>query len=130
MKGTFNTLQGIKDFECKQLTSRTAYLRIGSFSERFFKIIDSIIINNQELLSNSENIIFDLRGNEGGAVFTYQSILPLLGLDSIHHIGFDVLATEDNIAAYRRLLESSYIPENQKFYIRRNIELMEENIGE
>ena len=70
-----------------------------------------------------------MRGNEGGATFTYQPILPYLGIDTIKHIGFDVLATKSNIMAYERLLESPYMPENQKPYILRNINLMKENIG-
>lgn len=128
-KGSFNTLQGVKHIDYRQLTSRTVYLRIGSFNEREFNSIDSIAQKNHKSLKNSDNIILDLRGNEGGATFTYQPILPFLGLDSIQHIGFDVLATEDNIAAYQRLLESPYMPENQKPYINRNIQLMKQNIG-
>ncbi|MEM9053409.1 MAG: S41 family peptidase, partial [Bacteroidota bacterium] len=90
--------------EFQSLTPNTSYLRISSFNEREFNSIESIIRQNEIGLKNSKNIIIDLRGNEGGATFTYAPILPYLGLDSIEYIGFDVLATEDNIASYAALL--------------------------
>ena len=115
--------------EFKQLTNKTVYLRFGSFFPGFYQQIDSIVQNNRTQLKSAENIIVDIRGNEGGATFTYNPILPYLGLDSIHFIGFDVLATDDNIKSYEEQLNSPYIPDNQKQYIRRNIHTMKQNKG-
>ncbi|MEM6377344.1 MAG: S41 family peptidase, partial [Bacteroidota bacterium] len=129
-QGAFDLSDKLPMVAFEQLSTQTAYLRTGSFNERMFRSIDSIVNHNSQLLDHADHIILDLRGNEGGATFTYRPILPYLGLDSIHHVGFDVLATEDNISAYQRLLESPYMPDNQKPYIQQNIELMQQNLGQ
>ncbi|MEN0002912.1 MAG: S41 family peptidase [Bacteroidota bacterium] len=113
----------------EQRSAQTAYLKIRTFYEGFYTQIDSTIRVQDAALRKSKNLIIDLRGNDGGAVFTYQRLLPYLGLDTIQFIGFDVYATPANIAAYERQLESPYIPENQKFYIRQNIERMRAGQG-
>lgn len=106
--------------EFNRLTAQTSYLRIGTFSERAYNQIDSIINNNQALIAQTENMIIDLRGNEGGSIFTYNPLLPYIYTDTLRFVGFDVYATTQNILAYERQLESPYIPDNQKYYIQRN----------
>ncbi len=108
----------------EKLDDNTALVRMRSFYQREYPKVDSIIKTNKTSLSQVSQLIIDVRGNEGGATFTYAPILPYLGLDSIQHIGFDVLATEDNIEAYRELMESPYMPEEQKPYLQRNIDMM------
>ncbi len=115
--------------EYKKLSPQSNYIRIGTFSERYYSVIDSIFRKYEAELSTSPNLIVDLRGNEGGATFTYFPLLPYLYTDTIWHTGFDVLATKDNIEAYERQLNSPYMPEEQKPYIRANIESMKQHIN-
>ncbi len=111
------------------LDEHTNYLRIASFFEGHYRQIDSVLINNRVNLEGKKNLILDLRGNEGGATFTYQSLVPYLYTDTIHYIGFDVLASAANIAAYQEQLKSPYVPEGQKPYIKANIDRMKESEG-
>ncbi|MEM6895203.1 MAG: S41 family peptidase [Bacteroidota bacterium] len=111
----------------EKLDDNTALIRMRSFYQREYPKVDSIIKAHKKTLSQVGQLIIDVRGNEGGATFTYSPILPYLGLDSIQHVGFDVLATEDNIEAYRELMESPYMPADQKPYLQRNIDVMKAN---
>ena len=119
---------GYLDF--KMIAAGTAYLKISSFNERIYAPLDSLLSQIEGELREARYLVLDLRGNEGGATFVYRPLLPYLYTDTIWYTGFDVLASPANIDAYERQLESPYLPENQKPYVRANIERMKEHAGQ
>jgi Peptidase family S41 len=66
------------EFQFKQLSDSTTYIRIPSFGIENYKIIDSLVSNNLGAINKSPNLIIDLRGNGGGGDRSYKSLLPLI----------------------------------------------------
>jgi hypothetical protein len=71
-KTTFNA----NDFEFKQLSEQTNYLKIPSFDLSFKNKIDSLTAKNQTEINSRKNLIIDIRNNGGGGFDAFQSILP------------------------------------------------------
>ena len=112
-------------FEFKSLNKNTSYIKIPSFNQRISRRIDSLMMLYSKSNPRKPYLILDLRGNEGGVTFTFEPLLPLLGIEEIHYIGFDVFSTRTNRKAYMRLMESSYYPESQKPYLKAIIDSMQ-----
>lgn len=113
----------------KKLSDKTFYIKISNFNPSNYKLIDSLFKANQETLSSTPNLVLDLRGNGGGADFAYAPILPYIYTGPVRTIGVDVLATEDNITGWKKILNDEDIPEDSKRSIRAMIEKMENNKG-
>jgi hypothetical protein len=60
------------------LNGNTLFLRLPSFEWSEKRIIDSILISNDAKLKTAENLIIDIRGNNGGTDYVYNKLLPLL----------------------------------------------------
>ncbi|HNU87249.1 MAG TPA: S41 family peptidase [Ferruginibacter sp.] len=113
----------------KKLSGKTFYIKISNFNPSNYKLIDSLFKANQETLNSTPNLVLDLRDNGGGADFAYTPILPYISTGPVKTIGVDVLATEDNIAGWKKILGEEDIPEESKKSIRAMIEKMENNKG-
>lgn len=62
----------------KELSPRTNYFRIHSFDYENKPLIDSIIGANKEKLISKENLIIDVRNNDGGSTLSYHKLLPFI----------------------------------------------------
>ncbi|PTT01627.1 hypothetical protein DBR11_06880 [Pedobacter sp. HMWF019] len=111
------------------LSTKTLYLKIGTFNQTNARNIDSLISANQFNLSTMPNLILDLRNNGGGADFSYRSITPYLYTKPLKLIGADVLATDDNIAGWSAIATTNGIPPDQKIFINDVVHKMEQNKG-
>lgn len=58
-------LNELEGFYFKQLTAKTALLKLPSFEYQYLKQITQLIEDNKAGLENTENLIVDLRGNPG-----------------------------------------------------------------
>ena len=101
----------------KILSPSTLYLKVGTFNQANANNIDSLFRVNKAYLEKMPNLILDLRNNGGGADFAYRSITPYLYTDTIHLIGADVLATDDNIAGWKAVATTAGIPPGQQAFI-------------
>lgn len=62
----------------EELNSNTNYLRIHTFDYQNKKSIDSLLAIHKNKLSATENLIIDIRNNDGGSDYSYQSLLPFI----------------------------------------------------
>jgi hypothetical protein len=113
----------------KILSSSTLYLKVGTFNQANAKNIDSLFRINKAYLEKMPNLILDLRNNGGGADFAYSAISPYLYTDTIHMIGADVLATDDNISGWRTVATTAGIPPDQRTFIQELILKMNNDKG-
>jgi len=113
----------------QQLSSKTLYLKIASFSPSNAKNIDSLLKAHEAALATTPNLVLDLRDNGGGSYFTYAPLLPYLYTQPVKSIGVDVLATESNINGWKVLLDDPEIPEQNKKSIAGIIANMEKQKG-
>jgi len=113
----------------KLLSEKTLYLKIRSFDQSNAANIDSLFKTYKAVLDKTPNLIIDVRDNGGGSDFAYAPITPYLYTDTIHKIGVDVLATEQNIEGWKPLLKMEDIPAEQKKEIAGMIEAMEQHKG-
>lgn len=83
----------IEGFFVKQLTSKTAIIKLSSFDYPYVDRIKKLIADNKSILENSENLIIDIRGNGGGTDAAYQTLLPYLATNPVRHVGAEYLAS-------------------------------------
>lgn len=76
-----NRTSNTNDFQFKQLSEQTNYLKLPSFDLSFKSEIDSLIAKNRTEITSKKNLIIDIRNNGGGGFDAFQSILPYV-LDS------------------------------------------------
>lgn len=115
--------------DAKKLSDQTLYLKISSFSGSNAAKIDSLFKANSSLLKSMPFLVLDLRDNGGGSDFSYEPILPYIYTNAVKGIGADVLATEANIAAWKKILDREDIPEKSKEAVRGMVQKMEMNKG-
>lgn len=115
-----------------QLNKSTNLLTIPSFDISCKKEIDSIIKVNFTTITNTENLIIDLRNNGGGTDGSYKQIIPLLYTNPIRNIGVKILATKENALRYVEAANnanSGFSADNKKWFMDISIKL-NEHLGE
>ena len=114
----------------KVLSAKTLYMKISTFNQSNASNIDSLFKANNSKLSNTPNLILDLRDNGGGADFAYGPIIPYLYTGPIRSIGADVRSTADNIAGWAAIATTDGLPQDQKVFINEVIRKMTDSKGE
>ncbi|MBK6825714.1 MAG: hypothetical protein IPG86_01930 [Chitinophagaceae bacterium] len=112
-----------------QLNDKTFYLQIGSFDPWNAPAIDSVIKANEQSLKKMAHWILDLRGNGGGADFSYAPLLPYLYTGPIITTNVDVIASSGNIIAWEKLLDDPELPVATKKAVSEMIAKMKSNLG-
>jgi hypothetical protein len=92
-------------FAVHEPAERTLVVQYPNFSDG--RAIDSLWRAEGSRLRDAERLVIDLRGNGGGSDANYRQLLPLLWTRPYRSVGADVLATDDNLAAWRALLADS-----------------------
>lgn len=90
------------------LNATTLILRIPTFSGSEKKKIDSVIKANATLLSNTENLVIDIRNNGGGSDGSYREIIPYIYTNPIRIVGVEYFSTPLN---NKRMLDFINNPE-------------------
>lgn len=117
-KEELNTLRGNNNgLYFKQLSSKTAYLKIPTFKNNDDKI-QQLIVQNDSIIKSCENLIVDLTGNAGGntgwiAFLHYFLTNPIIQYDSYLRV------TPDNVRSKTADLEPfviNPIPDEYKKY--------------
>lgn len=113
----------------RKLSDKTSYLKISTFSPSNATNIDSIVKANKAILSNTPNLVLDLRGNGGGADYTFTPLMDLVYTGPIKHIGNDLLSTDANIAGWKNILNDNDRSEENKQSLRKTVASLEANRG-
>lgn len=113
----------------KELDPRTLLLQIPSFLPAHAPAIEAVIRDNREKILKKPNLIIDLRGNTGGADFTFDPVIPFLYSKPVQVHGFDLYATEDNARYYDELSADPDRPEEQKEKYRKTAAELRANLG-
>lgn len=106
----------------KKLNYSTLYLRMPSFNHEIKEKVDSVIKTNHELITETPNLIIDVRNNGGGSDVTYSDIIKYLYTNPIKLVNNSIRSTPDNIAKFENLLTDPLFPESNKQYIRDLVE--------
>jgi hypothetical protein len=115
--------------DAKRLSPKTFYIKIGSFDPDYKPDIDSILKANESLLNSIPNLVLDLRDNGGGSDHLWEPLMPYLYSGPIKFIGVDVLASEQNIAGWKKYLDYENLSQENKDNIREKVRKMEKAKG-
>ena len=88
-----------------QLSDKTNYIRIPSFSYENKVFIDSVLKANKDILNTTQNLIIDIRYGTGGADVSFENLIPLLYTNPIRGIGNKLYATKINAEGYKYYAE-------------------------
>ncbi len=124
----FNALSSDKPF-VRKLNENTVILRIPSFSYSEKTKIDNVIKSNKDLLTQTKNLIIDLRNNSGGSDGSYQKLLPLIYTNPIRVIGTEFLSTPLNNKRMEDLITSSDFPKETREWAKSALAKLNNNIG-
>lgn len=83
-------------FFVEKINETTLYMRIPSFMRWAKPIIDSVVDRNRELILSTENLIIDLRGNGGGADYSWDELTPFLYTNPVRNLRVEFLSTPLN----------------------------------
>lgn len=114
----------------KKLNSTTSLLRIPSFARQFKPMIDSLLTVNSELLSQTKNLIIDIRNNGGGNDRSFSNILPLLYTNPIRTVGVEYWSSAGNIDRLKEFSVRPNIDENTRQFFENGIQKMSAHLGE
>ena len=113
----------------RRIDGDTVLISIPSFLPENYEAINNLIQEQHEVLTNTPNLILDLRGNGGGSDECFSSLLPYVCPESIKVVGADVRATQGNIENLRDLTTIHELPEEALLQIKALTALMTENLG-
>lgn len=102
----------------RQLSDRTAYLRVPSFAGTQKVAIDSLLAAHHGSLTSTPGLVIDLRGNGGGSDASYAQLLELLYTTPIRQVRAEFRSTPLNNARNDSLLADPEMPEAVKAWAR------------
>ena len=114
----------------EKLTDKTAILRIPSFDGSEKKLIDSIIDANRNIITQTENLIIDLRDNGGGSDVSYKKIIPFIYTNPIRTVGVEFLSTTLNNQKMAGFANDPDFSEEDKKWAKVSLEKLNKHIGE
>ena len=123
----------IQGFSVKQLSKKTTLITLPSFDYPFVEVINNLIQENRTLITNSDNLIVDIRGNYGGTEGAYKELLPYIMTNSIRYMWIEYLATKEIIDGYEDYLETIKNDKEKQEEVemyKKEIKLFKENRGQ
>lgn len=116
----------------QKLNESTNLLRIPSFRLSYKPIIDSLINSHFNEITNTKNLIIDIRNNNGGSDISFENIIPLIYTNPIREIGVEYYSTTLN---NQRMLDFVNDPsygfdDDKKTWAKESYEILNSNLGE
>ncbi len=99
------------------LADDVALLKLPSFHASQRQNINDLIKGNDAKLKQADGLIVDLRGNTDGHFFVLETLLPLIGVFEFKS-RWHVLASEDNLQFFTRLLKRDLVINEPKYFKR------------
>jgi hypothetical protein len=81
----------------KQLDNDNVLVTMPNFNKGSSRIYDSLIKSNENIIANTKNVLIDIRGNGGGVINCFYSLLPYIYTNTIYTCEASVLASTDVI---------------------------------
>jgi Peptidase family S41 len=113
----------------RQIDKNTCLLTIPAFFNEYGAAIDSLLEFHKNTISNTPNLIIDIRDNPGGYITTFRKLLTFISTGSIVREGGYSWSTPDNINELRKLLNDSTLSEKARSGILSDIKNMELHEG-
>jgi hypothetical protein len=126
------------DISCSQnpyleeLNATTLYLRIPSFNINEKHAIDHVIATNKDKILKTENLIIDLRNNDGGGGASFAELLPFLYTNPVRMMNMEFLSTKLNNQFFQNLATSTEydFPEEMRQEIKKIADKLQGRLGE
>ncbi len=112
-----------------KLSDRTRLLRIPHMWYQFKTTIDSLVSNNLQTLTSTENLIIDIRNNGGGSDYTYESLIPLAFTNPIRTIGAEFRATPLNNEMLRSVVNEPSLDQEIRSWAKQMLDKAKKNNG-
>ncbi|MFT4154396.1 S41 family peptidase [Parafilimonas sp.] len=134
----FDDPQSIKDYVqylytgtpyFKQLSEKTAYIRIPSFDISQKRAIDSVIEANKTAISSTLNLIIDVRNNGGGADASFGKLMPYLYTNPVRTVWAELLSTKLNNEAMLQYSKDGRFSENDREEFKKAYDTLSKNLG-
>ena len=121
------------DFEFIKLNEKTNLITLPFFDYEYKNTIDSLLNSNKELLSNTPNLIIDIRGNTGGADMTYYGLIPLMMSEKQNNFpsSHALFLSENNIKNYTDIIrqrQNDKIADSLENNFKKRLNKFQENI--
>ena len=113
----------------EKIDEEIVLIRIPSFLPKYYEAINELIQEHHEVLTNTPNLVLDLRGNGGGSDQCFNILLPYVCPESINVVGADVRATQGNIEYLRELTKIHEFSEDALSQINDLTEIMAKSLG-
>jgi hypothetical protein len=110
------------------LSEDAAYLRVPSFRPEQRKALERLVRWHFKDIEARPDLIIDVRGNGGGNSSTFAILAELVYAQPVRMSGADVLATPENIAAWKRMLP--LLHRDERRFTQRVIKRMEAQPGQ
>lgn len=91
-------------------------------------LVDSVVGANLITIKATPYLIVDIRGNGGGHIQTFDTIMPLIYTKPFKTDGLVLRASKDNISLYKEISEDPMYADDAA-RLKRTVQKMEENIG-
>lgn len=113
----------------RQISDKTFFLRIPSFSGTQKKDIDSLIAQYHDKITRTENLIIDIRNNGGGNDASFQKLLSYMYTNPMRTIGVDYLSTPLNNKRMEFIIGSDDFSKDDKEWAKKGLKKLNANIG-
>lgn len=111
--------------ELRKIDKSTLYLRLPTFNHQVKVLVDSVLQANHDLITETRNLIIDVRDNGGGSDVTYADVIQYLYTNKIKLVNNSIWSSEDNIQKFRNILNDPEYPASGKEYIQELIKKLE-----
>ncbi len=112
-----------------QLDEETIYLKLPSFSSEYKEEIDSLTQLWHSKLTQTKNLIIDVRNNGGGSDKTYNAILPYVYTNPILRNQIEFLSSKQNNQEWEAILAIPELPSDDKTLLYDFVQRLNSNIG-
>jgi hypothetical protein len=113
----------------KKIDDKTIILRIPSFEYDEKARIDTMVGNHWKEITSTPNLIIDVRGNEGGIDYSYDTLNPLVYSGPYYSDAVEWYASEGQIKSFEDALAKGKIRKGGEEYTRTLIAKMKANPG-
>ena len=105
-------------FKATSVNDSTFYVKLGSFREQYFKLIDSLIISNSPVIKSSKYLIVDLVDNTGGSTLAYSKLFNYFIDDHYLRYGSKLRPSVANSEYYEKTSNDTLYSESVRGMIR------------
>lgn len=112
-----------------QINEESIYIKLPSFSQEYKNQVDSLVLAWNDKLSNTKNLIIDVRNNGGGSDKTYHSILPYIATNNIYRNQIEYLSSRINNEEWENILKTPDLPEFDRNLITNFVNRLNKNVG-